>query len=117
MFVDDQLEWLELRRRALIARSEVQRAMLQLECVRLRPYIEHIDSGTKILKKMRSLWLVAAPALGVLLATRWRKLTTWVPTGVVAWKAIRKVWSIWNRSKGQSAEGAAANPATTDQQT
>jgi YqjK-like protein len=115
MFVDEELERLELRRRALIAQSAVQRAMLQLECARLRPCLDRIDGGTEILKKTRRFWLVAVPALGVLLATRWRKLTTWVPTGVVAWKTIRKVWSMWSHSKGQSAEGAAANPATTDQ--
>lgn len=115
MFVSEDQERLELRRRALIARSDVQRAMLQLECVRLRPYLDCLDSGTEILKKTRPFWLVAVPALGVLLASRWRKLTTWVPTGVVAWKAARKVWSMWNDSKGQSAEGRAASCDATDQ--
>ena len=115
MFVDEELELLELRRHALIARSELQRAMLQLECVRLQPYLDHIDSGAEILKKTRPIWLVAIPALGVLLGTRWRKLATWVPTGVVAWKTIRKVWSIWNRSVGQSTEAEAASSAATDQ--
>ena len=115
MFVDEEQEQLELRRQALIAHNEVQRAMLQVECVRLRPYLDHIDSGTEILKKTRPFWLVAIPALGILLGTRWRKLATWVPTGVVAWKTIRKVWSIWRHFTGQSAEGEAASPATTDQ--
>jgi hypothetical protein len=115
MFVGEELERLELRRRALIAQSEVQRAMLQLECIRLRAYLDDIDSGTEILKKTRPFWLVAVPALGILLGSRWRRLTTWVPTGIIAWKTIRKVWSMWSHSKSQSAEGAAASPATTDQ--
>jgi hypothetical protein len=115
MFVDEEQEQLELRRRALIAQSEVQRTMLQLECVHLRPYVDHIDSGAEILKKIRRFWLLAVPALGVLLGTRWRKLATWVPTGVVAWKTIRKVWSMWRHSAGQSTEGEAASPATADQ--
>jgi len=114
MFVDEELERLELRRQALISQCEVQRAMLQLECVRLRPYLDHIDSGTEILKKTRPFWLVAVPALGVLLGTRWRKLTTWIPTGVVAWGAIRKLWSLWNHSKDQPSEGTTANPTATD---
>jgi hypothetical protein len=112
MFVDEDQAWLELRRRALIDRSEVQRAMVQLECVRLRPYLDKIDRGTEILKKTRRFWLVAVPALGVLLGARWRKLTTWVPTGVVAWKTIRKLWSMWNHSKDQSTEDAVSSGAT-----
>ena len=115
MFVGEEAERLELRRRALIAQSDVQRAMLQLECVRLRPYLDHIDSGTEILKKTRPFWLVAVPALAVLLGTRWRKLTTWVPSGVVAWNTIRKVWSMWSHHRGESTEGAATNPAAIDQ--
>jgi YqjK-like protein len=115
MFVDKELQRLELRRRALIAQSEVQRAMLRLECVRLRPYLDHIDTGTEIFQKIRPYWLVALPALGALLGSRWRKLTTWVPTGVVAWGAIRKIWSMWSRSKSQLTESVPASPAATDQ--
>lgn len=103
MFVDVQLEQLDLRRKALIAQSELQRAVLQLECIRLQPYIERVDTGVGIFNKARSFWMVAAPALGAVFATQWRKAATWVPSGLVAWRTVRRLWSLWKRHKKQSA--------------
>lgn len=115
MFVNEELERLELRRRALIAQSEVQRAMLQLECVRLQPYLDHVDTGVDVLKKAHPFWLLAAPALGALFATQWRRVATWIPTGIVAWRTIRKLWTVWKGHKERTAEGASTNSATTEQ--
>jgi len=101
MFVNQQLEDLELRKRALISRSAVQRAMLQVECVRLQPYLECLDTGAKIAKKARPIWLAGAGLLGLLLTARAKKLRALLPTAFVAWKAVKKglaIWRIWHES-------------------
>lgn len=90
MFVDETLDHLELRKRILLAQSDVQRAMLRAECARLRPYLDHVDTATQVVKKTRPIWLAATPVLGLLMSRRWRKVATYLPTAVVVWKAFRK---------------------------
>jgi len=113
MFVDQQLEDLELRKRALIARSDVQRAMLQVECIRLRPYLEYVDAGAKMVKKVRPIWLAGASVLGLLVARRVKKLATVVPTALLAWKVIKKGLAMWRESSRPG--DAPATPAAPDE--
>jgi hypothetical protein len=95
MFTNETLEELEHHKQALIAKSGVHRAMLELQVTQLRPYVEYVDTGVSLFKTARPLWKIASPLLGLWLARRLNKVAGWVPSAFVGWKIVRKGMTLW----------------------
>jgi hypothetical protein len=95
MFATEMLDDVRQRKRALVARSDVHRAMLQLEFVRLRPYVACFEKGVSLYKKSRPLWTVAAPVIGLWATRCLKRGLTWLPTAFVVWKTAQKGLTLW----------------------
>jgi hypothetical protein len=95
MFATETLDDVRRRKRALVAQSEVHRAMLQLEFVRLRPYVAYFETGASLYKKSRPLWMVVAPVIGLWATRRLQRGLAWLPTAFVVWKTARKGLTLW----------------------
>jgi hypothetical protein len=97
MFATETLDDIRRRKRVLVARSDVHRAMLQLEFVRLRPNLAYLETGANLFKRSRPLWMVAAPVIGLWVARRLKPVVTWLPTAFVVWKTAQKGLALWRR--------------------
>jgi hypothetical protein len=95
MFATETLDDIQRRKRLLVAQSDVHRAMLQLEFVRLRPYLAYLETGASLYKKSRPLWVFAAPVIGLWATRRLKRGLTWLPTVFVVWKTIQKGLTLW----------------------
>ena len=78
------------RKRLLVLQADLHRALLRVEGAKMR---ERMNWWHEARNKVRSAspWLaVGAGAVGLLAASRWRKLANWVPVGLAAWRWVQK---------------------------
>lgn len=95
-----ELERLELRKRALILESELNRFAWQVEARNLRGATAWMSEAARMGVRVRSLVLLAAPVAGLLAArllrpreaspSRFRSLLRSLPTWIALWKAFVK---------------------------
>lgn len=80
---------LQDRKRLLVLRADLHRALLQAECTNIRERLRWVNE-TRDKMQSASPWLiVGAGALGLLIASRWRKLSKWVPGALAAWRTVQ----------------------------
>jgi hypothetical protein len=111
MFTAETLEELEQRKQALVAKSDVHRAMLELQVAQLRPYVEYVDTGVNLFRRARPLWKIGSPLLGLWAARRLTKVAGWVPSAFLGWKIIRKGMSLWRSFQQTNTPEDMAAPA------
>jgi len=95
MFITENLTEIRQRKQAVIAHIDLQRAMLQLEMLRLRPYLGYLDTGARLVRTARPVWLAGAPLLGFWAIRRLRKMGSWLPSAFIAWGTIQKGLAFW----------------------
>jgi hypothetical protein len=110
MFTTEALKELEQRKRALVKQSDIRRAMLELQCARLEPYLGYIDKGVGFFRKPHPVWAFAAPFLGVWAARRLKKVADWIAPAFLSWKAIRKGMELWQNFQQSHVPGPSAEP-------
>jgi hypothetical protein len=95
MFTTEALKELEQRKEALVAQSDIRRAMLELESARIQPYLGYIDTGVNFFKKSHPIGAFLTPLLGLWAARRLKKVADWIPSALLAWRAIFKGMALW----------------------
>lgn len=66
MFGTENLTRLSARKTQLVAESDAIRRELQANCAKLQPVVGWVDAGTALVRQLKPVLLVAAPALGFL---------------------------------------------------
>jgi hypothetical protein len=112
MFATETLDEIRRRKRALVAQSDLQRAMLRLEVVRLQPYLEYMDTGANLFRKARPIWTVAPPLLGLWAALRLKRAISWLPSAFLVWKLARKGLGLWKKLQQSPSNEDTARTAT-----
>jgi hypothetical protein len=103
MFALQELTRLNARKAVLLAESEVNRQELLTHCARLQPLVSSIEIGISWGHRVKSLYLLAAPVLGIWASRHasssgaglWSKLK-------VGWRFSRVIWRIWRSYKDRT---------------
>src|SRR6478672_4202334 len=93
MFALQELTRLNARKAVLLGESEVNRQELLTHCARLQPLVSSIEIGISWGHRVKSLYLLVAPVLGIWAsrhasssgASLWSKLK-------VGWRFSRVIW-------------------------
>jgi len=80
------------RKQALLARSEVHRCVLRLECARLEQSIGWMDWGLRLVRSLSPWLALAAPFAAYVLARKRSGLRGLWMKGWAAWRLVRRVW-------------------------
>lgn len=88
------LDALQARKRDLLAESDINRQVLQLETGHVRFRIERFKHGW-----LRRGWKWAAPVAGFVFAQKFKKAGGVFAKGSLALLALRKLWEAWQRRK------------------
>lgn len=95
MFTDDLIE-LARRKERLIARSEQQRIVISVACLRLQKPLGVVDRGIAIARFLKANPLVLAAGVVAAAIVGRSNLLRWVGRGLVVWRAWRSV-DAWAR--------------------
>ena len=77
MLFKKELAELRTQREMLVARSDVQRSVLELEVLDLRSKWTLFQPGARWLKRAQKAVPLAAPLAGFVLARHWRRIFRW----------------------------------------
>jgi len=101
MFALQELTRLNARKAVLLGESEVNRQELRTHCARLQPLVSSIEIGISWGHRVKSIFLLAAPVLGIWASRQarpssgaglWSKLKT-------GWRLCRVLWRKWRSYK------------------
>jgi len=83
----EEIDSLANRKRLILAQADLHRAILHAEVARCQGKLDAARQGMRV----GGPWLAAGSAIaGLLVARKWRKLGTWIPTAMAAWRWYRK---------------------------
>jgi len=88
------LKELQLRKRALLLESEMNRQVLQVECGRIRYGLGRLRRGYGWAQHA---WAWAVPAAGLLLARKFKGRAGVFANSSLIWGALRSAWQLWER--------------------
>jgi hypothetical protein len=96
MFALQELTRLNARKAVLLAESDVNRQELLTHCAKVQPLVSSIEIGISLGQRVKSLYLLAAPLLGIWASRKasssgaglWSKLKT-------GWWLSRVLWRTW----------------------
>ena len=94
-----ELEALQIRKQELLARSEANRRALHAECEHLRDAAASVGRGFSFLREARPALFLAAPALGFLLARRWRRAGRVARNVILGWRIMNGLRTVWQDLK------------------
>lgn len=76
------------RKRLLVLQADLHRTLLQAEALRLRARLSPVREGVRVGRP----WLLGVGAVaGLLAARRWRRALRWIPSGLAAWRWLRRL--------------------------
>jgi len=84
---------LQKHKQALVAQSELCRAMLQVECAQLEHTLAWVDGGLRLAKSFSPWLALAAPLAGFFLARKRSGLRGLWLKGWAGWRLLRRAWS------------------------
>lgn len=74
------------RRRLLVLETGLHRAALRAEASRIRDGLGWVTQTRSKLRAAAPWFALAAAVAGVVAAGRWRRLASWIPAGIAAWR-------------------------------
>ena len=94
MFAPTELSAIAARKKLLLAKSEVYRATLALECARLDETVGWVDRGVGIARQAYPLAVLLAPFAGYFVIARKTLFRRVVAKAVFGWQIYRKAWPL-----------------------
>lgn len=81
---------LEQRKRLLVLEGDLHRAVVRAEYASARDRLGSLRQARSQLRRAGPWLAVGASAVGLLAATRWRRLARWIPAALTAWRWVRR---------------------------
>lgn len=94
MFATAELSTLQARKKLLVAKSEVYRATLALECARLDERVGWVDRGIGFARQTYPLFVLLAPLAGYFLVARKSIFRGVLAKAALGWQVWRKAWPL-----------------------
>ena len=94
MFATAELSTIQARKKLLLAKSEVYRATLALDCARLDEAVGWVDRGVGFARKSYPLLVLFAPIAGYLLAAKKSLFRGMLTQALLGWQMYRKAWPL-----------------------
>lgn len=111
MFGREELDKLNLQKRALLVESELNRVALQAEIRSLRSATSWVRDATSFSQELSPLLVLLAPLAGFLVARGARRPNSWLSRIVTAVKWIGPLYGLWKRFSPGRKEPEAGKPA------
>jgi hypothetical protein len=102
---------LALEKQALVAESELNRLMFQVERQNLRSATAWVNEAARWPQKAGPLLLVLAPLAGFLLTRVYRRQDSWLKRVSAAAKWIGPLYTLWKSFSASRKEAEAGEPA------
>lgn len=94
MVATAELSAIETRKKLLLAKSEVYRATLALECARLDEAVGWVDRGVGFARQAYPLGVMLAPFAGYFLIAKKTLFRRVLAKAVLGWQMYRKAWPL-----------------------
>ena len=99
MFGNPELARLSSRKAALVAQSDALRRGLLADWTQLQPAVSWMETGTSLLRRIKPLWLVLAPLLGIWAVRKPGFGSGFASKLTVGWRVWRAISAMWNGSR------------------